>query len=333
MKWKEADFNSALSRQMSGVPAVLIYGPDAGQVDEMADRAVEKLGIDSLNLFVVDSNELATKTDQLFAEGCTSSMFGGRRMIWISSAGDSDAPLIRELVQHPSLDAFVVITAGDLRAGGGLRKLFEDDAKLAALPCYADDANSIARVVREGLFAAGIKQIDPDAMQYMCGRLGADRGVTRRFLEVLALYVDDTKIVSLDAVEKCLPDNGAASMDEFLYSLTAGHIAQAARAIDRVFTDGAEPVMLVRVLDSHFKKLLSAVSGGQYIKPFWKYTSQWEAATKIWPESEIVAVMQRLNELERHTKSTGYPAELLLRDFALKLSVRAAKFAIKARRR
>ncbi|MCL1785872.1 MAG: DNA polymerase III subunit delta [Alphaproteobacteria bacterium] len=330
MKWKEIDFNNALSRGMQGVPAVLIYGPDAGLVDELGDKAVEKLEIDALNLFALDANELQAKTDALFAEACSPSLLGGRRLIWIANVGDSDAPLVRELVTHKSLDAFVIVTAAELRAGGGMRSLFEDGANLAALACYADDENSLGRVIRESLFAAGIKTIDPDAMQYMFSRLGGDRGVTRSFLKKLALYVDDKKTVSLDDVEKCLPDNGAASLDDFLYSLTAGHISQTQLALDRVFFDGAEPIMLVRMLDFHFKKLLNAVSGGQIPKLFWKVAEKFNAAVRIWPEGEIVAVLSRLNELERQTKS-GMPSELLVRDFALKLSVRAAKLAVKSR--
>ncbi|MCL2737649.1 MAG: DNA polymerase III subunit delta, partial [Alphaproteobacteria bacterium] len=246
MKWKESDFNNALSNQMANVPAVLIYGPDAGQVDELADKAIDKLEIDSVNLFVVDANELKDKTDALFAEACTPSLLGGRRMVWVANVGDSDAPLVRELVTHKSLDAFVVVTAAELRAGGGMRALFEDAQNLAAIPCYADDEQTLGKVIRESLFAAGIKQIEPDAMQYMFSRLGGDRGVTRSFLKKLSIYVDDTKTVTLVDVEKCLPDNGAVSIDDFLYSLTAGHIAATQLAMDRVFFDGAEPIMLVR---------------------------------------------------------------------------------------
>ena len=339
MKWKETDFNNALSRGMAGVPAVLIYGPDAGQVDELADKAIEKMGVDATNLFVVDARELRDKTDALFAEACTPSLLGGlsqagnRRLVMIAGAGDSDTPLIKELATHPSLDAFVVITAAELRAGGGMRTLFEDGEKLGAIACYPDDENSLGKVIRDTLFAEGIKSIEPNAMQYMFGHLGADRGITRSFLKKLALYVDDTKAVSLDDVEKCLPDAGAVSLDDFLYSLTAGHIAATQLALDRVFFDGTEPIMLVRMLDMHFKKLLAAVSGGQMPRLFWKVADKFNAAVRIWPESEIIGVLSRLNELERQTKTKGMPAELLLRDFALKLSVRAAKLAIKNRRK
>lgn len=329
MKWKESDFNGGIET----VRALLIYGPDAGQVDEYCDRAVEKLGIEKDNLFSLDSDELREKQDALFAEGCTPSMFGGRKMVIISNAGDSDATTISELVNHSGLCASVIVTGGDLRAGGGLRSLFENDSKLAALPCYTDDARALAALIRRELSAdAGIQQITPDAMAYMTSHLGGDRGITRGFLAKIALYVNDKKTVELDDVEKCLPDTGASNMDDYLYSLTAGHIQQTMTALDRLMYDGTDANMLVRMLDIHFKRLLTAVVEGQLPRLFWKVADKFNQAVKIWHENEIVGVLQRLNELELQIRTTGMPGEILLRDFSLKLAMRAAKMAVKRRK-
>ena len=306
MKWKESDFNGGIET----VRALLIYGPDAGQVDEYCDRAVEKLGIEKDNLFSLDSDELREKQDALFAESCTPSMFGGRKMVIISNAGDSDATTISELVS-----------------------LFENDSKLAALPCYTDDARALAALIRRELSAdAGIQQITPDAMAYMTSHLGGDRGITRGFLAKIALYVNDKKTVELDDVEKCLPDTGASNMDDYLYSLTAGHIQQTMTALDRLMYDGTDANMLVRMLDIHFKRLLTAVVEGQLPRLFWKVADKFNQAVKIWHENEIVGVLQRLNELELQIRTTGMPGEILLRDFSLKLAMRAAKMAVKRRK-
>lgn len=328
MKWKESDFNAGIDK----ISAVLIYGPDAGQVDEFCDKAVEKLSIEKDNLFSLDSDDLRDKQDALFAEACSPSMFGGRKLVIISRAGDSDAKIIESLVCHSGLCATVIVSGGDLRSGGGLRSLFESGENIAALPCYTDDARSLATLIRNELSAAaGIEQITPDAMSYMTTHLGGDRGITRGFLRKIALYVDDKKVVELEDVEKCLPDTGAADTDDFLYSLTAGHIAQTMKALDRLMYDGAEANMLVRMLDMHFKKLLTAVVDGQLPRLFWKVAEKFNFAMKIWPESEITGVLMRLNELERQLRTTGMPADVLLRDFALKLSVRAAKLSVKRR--
>ena len=253
-------------------------------------------------------------------------------MVLISNAGDSSAKIISELVNHSGLCATVIVAAGDLRAGGGLRTLFEGATDMGALACYTDDARTLATLIRNELSAsAGIQQITPDAMAYMTAHLGGDRGITRSFLTKIALYVNDKRIVELSDVEKCLPDTGAADIDDFMYSLTAGNVSQTMMALDRLLYDNKEPNMLVRMLDGHFKKLQTAVVDGQLPRLFWKVEDKFKQAIKIWPDAEITAVLVRLNELERQLRTTGMPGEVLLRDFALKLSMRAMKMAVKRR--
>ncbi len=328
MKWRDSDFKSGIEK----IRAVLIYGPDAGQIDEYCDMAIEKLGIEKDNMFALDSDDLREKQDALFAEACTPSMFGGRKMVIISNAGDACAKQVADLVSHSGLCATVIVTGTDLRAGGGLRSLFEGATDMAALACYTDDAKTLATLIRNELSAAsGIQQITPDAMAYMTTHLGGDRGITRGFLRKIALYVDDKRIVDLSDVEKCLPDTGAADIDDFLYSLTAGHIQQTMMALDRLLYDNKEPNMLIRMLDGHFKKLQTAIVNGQLPRLFWKVEDKFKMAMRIWSEAEVTAVLMRLNELERQLRTTGMPGEILLRDFALKLSMRAAKLAIKRR--
>ena len=328
MKWKEADF----SKGISTVKAVLIYGPDSGQVDELCDKSIEILNIEKDNIFAVDSNELDVKQDALFAEACTPSMFGGRKMVIISNAGDSDAKVIRDLIEHNALDAMVIVTAGDLRSGGGLRTMFETGSNVATVACYTDDARTLETLIRNELFNnAGIKQISPDAMSYMITHLGGDRGITRGFLNKIALYVDDKKTIDLDDVEKCLPDTGASNIDDFLYSLTAGHIQATMLALDRLLYDNFEPNMLIRLLDKHFKTLLTAVVDGQLPRLFWKVTDKFNTAMKIWSANEINSVLIRLNELEAQMRTTGMPVETLLRDFALKLVLKTYKISVKRR--
>ena len=328
MKWKESDFN----KNLPSVRGVLIYGPDAGLVDELCDKSIEILSIDNDNIFALDCADLRDKQDALFAEACTPSMFGGRKMVILSNAGETDAKIVKDLIEHPGLDAFVIVTGGDLRAGGGLRTMFEGGDNVAAVACYTDDARTLETLIRNELFTnAGIKQISPDAMAYMLNHLGGDRGITRGFLGKIALYVDDKKTVDLDDVEKCLPDTGAANTDDFLYSLTAGHIQQTMLALDRLLYDNAEPNMLVRMLDRHFKTLLTAVVDGQLPRLFWKVADKFNIAIKIWSGADISAVLVRLNELESQIRTTGMPSEILLRDFALKLVLKTYKMSVKRR--
>ena len=266
MKWKETDFNSGIEN----INAVLIYGPDAGLVDELCDKAIEKLEVEKDNLLVLDANELRDKQDAVFAESCSPSMFGGRKAVIISGAGDSDSKIISDLVTSQSLCATVIVTAGDLRPAS-LRKLFEEGSNIAAIACYSDDTKTLEALIHKELSAAsGIRQVTPDAMSYMLSHMGGDRGITRSFLQKIAIYVSDKHVVDLEDVEKCLPDTSATSADDYMYSLTAGHINQTMVALDRLLYGGADANMLVRMLYNHFTRLLTAVVDGQLPKLFWK---------------------------------------------------------------
>ncbi len=328
MKWRESDFNSGITN----INAVLIYGPDAGLVDELCDKAIEKLEIEKDNLLVVDANELRDKQDAIFAESCSPSMFGGRKAVVISGAGDGDVKIISELVTTQSLCATIVVTAGDLRPGT-LRKLFEDGKNIATVACYSDDTKTLEALIHKELSAAsGIRQVTPDAMSYMLSHMGGDRGITRSFLQKIAIYVSDKHVVDLEDVEKCLPDTSASSADDYMYSLTAGHTNQTMVALDRLLYGGADANMLVRMLYNHFSRLLTAVVDGQLPKLFWKVADKFNLAMKIWPESEIVSALSKLNELEKQCRTTGMPPEILIRDFSLKLAVRGWKLSLKRRK-
>jgi len=328
MKWRESDFNSGITN----INAVLIYGPDAGLVDELCDKAIEKLEIEKDNLLVVDANELRDKQDAIFAESCSPSMFGGRKAVVISGAGDGDVKIISELVTSQSLCATIVVTAGDLRPGT-LRKLFEDGKNIATVACYSDDTKTLEALIHKELSAAsGIRQVTPDAMSYMLSHMGGDRGITRSFLQKIAIYVSDKHVVDLEDVEKCLPDTSASSADDYMYSLTAGHTNQTMVALDRLLYGGADANMLVRMLYNHFSRLLTAVIDGQLPKLFWKVADKFNLAMKIWPESEIVSALSKLNELEKQCRTTGMSPEILIRDFSLKLAVRAWKLSLKRRK-
>ena len=329
MKWRESDFNSGIAN----INAVLIYGQDAGLVDELCDKAIEKLEIEKDNLFALDANELRDKQDAVFAESCSPSMFGGRKVVLISGAGDSDTKIITELVTSSSLCATVIVAAGDLRVGS-LRKLFEDGENIAAVACYADDTKTLESLIRKELSAqAGIRQITPDAMSYMLSHMGGDRGITRSFLQKIAIYVSDKHVVDLEDVEKCLPDTAASSADDYMYSLTAGHMNQTMVALDRLIYGGADANMLVRMLYTHFSKLLTAVVDGKLpYNLFWKVKDKFCMAMKIWPADEIVNVLSRLNELEKSCRTNGMQPEILIRDFSLKLSLRAYQLSLKRRK-
>ncbi len=327
MKWKDIDFKNGIKN----IRGVLIYGVDAGLISEYVDKAIKTKQIDKDSLINVSAKVFEEKEEAIYSEACSVSMFGGDKMVVITDAGDSDAKRISEFINHPSLAATVIVTGGELKAGGGLRTLFENGANFASMACYHDSVTSLTAFIQQGLFGLGVKEIRPDAMSYMLGNMGMDRGITKGFLEKIAIYVNETKIVTLQDAEDCLPDTGFTETDEFLTSLASGQPKKTMHALDRLFyTNGEKLVpMLTRRLISYFNSVLSAVVDGKMPRFFNdKKRNDFYGVIKIWPESELTNVLIRLNELEKQTRTKGMPVDVLLRDFALKLSLRAFKLSV-----
>ena len=173
----------------------LLFGPDAGLVRERAEKLMKSVVPDLSDAFnVADLSEAVLEADpaRLADEAAAISMMGGRRVVRVRGAGNDLTGLFEGFLEDPPGDALVVVEAGDLNKGTGLRKLFEDDDSAAAIACYADTARNLEDVVRDSLRAEGFA-IAPDALADAVSRLGSDRGVSRRELEKLALYSQGQK--------------------------------------------------------------------------------------------------------------------------------------------
>ncbi|TIV25893.1 MAG: DNA polymerase III subunit delta, partial [Mesorhizobium sp.] len=57
---------------------------------------------------------------------------------------------------EPARDAVILIEAGDLKKGTGLRAIVEAAGNAIALPCYADEARDLDSVIDAELRKAGM---------------------------------------------------------------------------------------------------------------------------------------------------------------------------------
>ena len=173
--------------------AVLIYGPDAGLVRERLNgltRAVAGSIDDPFRVTEFGADVLRDDPARLGDEAAALAFTGGRRVVRIRNAADTVADVVNTFIEAPVGDALVLLTAGELGPRSKLRAAFEKADRAAALPCYADDAQSLGVVIRETLKAAGLA-ITPDALSWLSDRLGGDRELSRRELEKLVLYMGD----------------------------------------------------------------------------------------------------------------------------------------------
>jgi len=303
--------------------AALVYGPDQGLVRERAEKltrsVVEDLG-DPFRVSEIDEDALAADPAKLWDEAASISMLGGRRVVRVRGAGNAVAKHFERFLDAPPGDALIVVEAGELAKGVGLRRVFEEAENAAAIPCYLDSDFTLEDVVRGAMKEAGLS-IEPAAVAEAVSRLGSDRGVTRRELEKLALYAQGAKAVTVAHVKAVMGDESELRMEEICDAAGEGDVVRLDRQLSRLWESGASPVGVIRVALGHFQRVLLAraradegASVGEVIKSvrppvhFSREDSFRNQLTR-WSVVRLEDALQALYDAERLCKTTSVPAE------------------------
>ena len=303
--------------------AVLVYGPDAGLVQERAEKLMKSVVpdlTDPFNISELSEAMLTADPARLADEAAAISMMGGRRAIRVRGAGNALANLFESFLEGVPGDALVVVEAGDLSKGTGLRKLFEEDDAAATIACYADTARSLEELVRDALRAEGLA-IAPDALADAVSRLGSDRGVSRRELEKLALYCQGQKSVSLDDVRAVMGDEAEARTEEASDAAGGGDFARLDLALERLWTADMPAIAVIRGAMGHFQRLAlvkeniargeNLDSAMRKLRPpvHFLRTDSFKMQAQRWNGEKLADALDMLLEAETLSKTTAVPNE------------------------
>lgn len=320
---KTGDADHFAKKPPRNLNAALVFGPDQGLVRERAEQLMRNVVADLTDPFrVADLDEATLLKDgaRLFDEAAAISMTGGRRVVRVRGAGNSLAKLFESFLEDHAGDAFVVVEAGDLSKGVGLRRVFEDDDHAAAIACYADTERNLAEVVRDALKEFGLS-IAAEALEDAVSRLGSDRGITRREIEKLALYVHGNKTVTLEDVEAVMGDEAEARTDEVCDAAGSGDLAKLDLALERLWIEDMSPVAILRIAMSHFQRLAlvkAYVDRGEpadaaikRVRPpvhFMRMTA-FKSQVQRWDQAKLAGGLDLLLEAEALVKTTAVPAQ------------------------
>jgi DNA polymerase-3 subunit delta len=337
MKISPAQADRFVASPDAGLRAVLVYGPDGGLVRERADQLARGVVDDLSDPFRVAELTGAVLADdpaRLADEMAALALTGGR----------SVAEPLADLLGGGAGEALLVIESGELPPRSALRKLCEESELAAALPCYKDDARSLAAVIRETLGAAGLEAA-PEAIAFLAGRLGDDRQTTRRELEKLVLYMGandgaaGARRVTIEDAAACVGDNAEMALDDLAFAVAEGDARGLERVLARSQQQGLSPIATLRAAAGHFQRLhfvaglsRQGVPPAEAIKRlrppvFWKLAERFKAQSAAWPLSRLARVLERLLEAEMACKRSGAPQDALAARALLEIAANAPRKA------
>ncbi len=346
MKITAAKADSFVNNLPANILAALIYGPDTGLVSQRAEVIAKQIVSDISDPFCVTDisaakikEEPAIVADEMAAIG----LMGGRRLVRLRDTppgfSTTLAGIIKDAPDDIEKQAFLLIVAGDLAPSSGLRKLFEKEQNLAAIPCYQDDARSIRTVIAGELRKHNI-QCDHDAITFLAENCLGDRMVVIREIEKLSLYMgrpteSSSRSASLDDIIACIGETTESSLDGICNAVANGNHLQLDLSLKKASMQGIVPIAILRAVQRYFMRIhlvVGMVAQGMAqeqamgtLRPpvFFKQMPAFKAHISRWAIAHKQALWQVMNliyQAEFECKQTGANPELICGRYLMRIA-------------
>jgi DNA polymerase-3 subunit delta len=256
---KSHEFEQFLQRPLRDDRIYLIYGPDRGLVSERAGQIAGKSGValdDPFSLIRLDGSDLQQSPGRLLDEVNTIGLFGGEKLVWIRASG-TEKTLVDSLTvlsKEPPEASYVIIEAGDLKKGTGIRKIGETSRSVVSIACYSDDARALNALIDQELGLEGLR-ISPAARERLTEALGGDRIASRNEIRKLALYCRGMGSIEEDHVLKIVGDASAVSVDDAIDAVLKGDADGLQHAIRKIVASKTAVFLVLQACLKQFQLL------------------------------------------------------------------------------
>jgi len=100
--------------------------------------------------------------------------------------------------------------------------------------------------------------IDEDAVSYLIDVLGGNLALIEAELNKAYNFIGDAKKITVEDVRQSVGDFGLAVVFEFIDAAAMKDIGRALDKLNRLLRDGEQPLMILGMMASHWRKLLTA---------------------------------------------------------------------------
>ncbi|MGB7319559.1 MAG: DNA polymerase III subunit delta [Planktotalea sp.] len=265
MKLSAREASGYFAKPDAGKTGLLIFGPDAMRIALKRQQVIAALigpnGEEEMRLTRLPAADLRKDPAALIDAMTAQSFFPGPRVAFVEDATDTIAKTIAPALEEwRKGDAQIIVTAGQLNARSGLRKMFESHSNAFAVGIY-DDPPSRQEIEAE-LTRAGITAPDRDVMDDLTVLSRAlDPGDFRQTLEKLALYkLNDAAPLSSEDIANCAPTSTEAGLDDVINIVAEARSGEIGPVMRKLQAQGVQPVALCIATLRHFKTLYAAAS-------------------------------------------------------------------------
>lgn len=218
---------------------LLLFGPNWDLVQRLRTVVIQNLlnGIDGAEIVRLATSDAESEPGRLLEELQGISLFAAFKIVSLEAVSQVAQ---RECVSAASLgwqDAFLVLTAGDLKKSAPLRKEYEASPGLLAVVCYEQSAQELALVVRDRLAGFGISS-SPDVCLAVVDGVAGNAALLESEVDKLVNYAGQDGQLTLEQVEAVCTVSRSSSVDRVVDLAFSGQVDGALAGLRELHSEG-----------------------------------------------------------------------------------------------
>ncbi len=339
MKANRGQIEKALDAPSPDIRILLLYGPDEAGSLALMKRLERAMG-EGAERIDMDGASLRADPARLADEAAAISMFGDRRWIRITGAGEECVTAVEALLGAAQAGNPVVALAGALRNTSKLVKLCLDHAAALAFVSYVPDEREAAQIA-VGLARERGLRLSPDIARRIAEVAGNDRALMAGEVEKLSLFLDTAPDrpaeATMEAYEALSAETVEADTGPLVNAVLGGDVDALHHELAMLAAGGTPLAAVTRPLLAR-ALLIGAIHAeadrcgsldraieAQGKTIFWKDKSHVQRQARSWPRDAVPRLMHRLLAAERATRDSRGPGEVAVRQELLTIARQAAR--------
>lgn len=311
--------------------AYLLHGPDSGQIRQVSNKLCEQfLGKkDELAITKITAEQVIEDPSILTAEFASMGFFVEKKVTIIEDASDKLNKPLQQCLPELNNEVLLVVLAGELTAKSSLRKTFEPANNIAAIACYKPEGANLNATIKQ-LIDQHKLQIDNTGYEYLQQNLSNDSAVIQNEFTKLSLYAGEAKTLTANEIEQILGKSAENDMFKLATYTALGNSAGLERILQSLYAENQSAIAIMRIIAWYYNRLYEVLKAAQNsnlnaamssIRPplFGKQQQEMQQVCKHWDYAKTNKALQLIYEAELEVKKNYEIAEMVCRDYLLKL--------------
>ena len=304
----------------------LFYGENEGLKKELINNNFKK--IFKNNTYNYEESFILQNQKNFFDEVLTKSFFETEKLIIISEVSIKIIDIIDELIEKKTQDIYLILLANKLDKKSKLRSLFEKEKKLACIPFYSDNYQSLFYIA-DNFFKKINIQVSQEILNTLINRANGDRQNLQNEIDKIECFLIDKKKITLEHVLKLTNMSEKNNFSELVDYCLAKNEKKLLNLINENHFSNEDAIIIIRTFLSKAKRLAKINNEMKskknidevmtFLKPpiFWKDKDLVKEQIRNYSGERTELLIKSINQTELQIKKNYNNSTNILLDFML----------------